>query len=344
MCLDRLTPLLILLALLAVLPEAGAQGPTPSQQPKSTEQSKQAQQPADKPQSDVQPNKIRRLILKDGSYELISQYRIKGDRVQYFSSERREWEEMPNSLVDWPATEKYARDAAAEKQSLLRELAETEAKERATAEAQTPLVSPGIRLPAAGGVFLLDRFQGRPELNQLNQSGADINKNTGGNILRSIINPITSAKQTIELKGLHAVIQSHVAVPSIYVSIDPEDPSTDYTLETAKDHFRIVRCEEKKENRVVGVVNIAVYGKVKQDARYVETKVEPVSERWVKVSPAAPLSPGEYALVELLGKEGINTLVWDFGVNAAAPANTGSLKPQPEKANEPPVLLKRKSQ
>ena len=211
-------------------------------------------------------------------------------------------------------------------------------------EEQTPLVSPGIRLPAAGGVFLLDLFQGKAELNQLNQSGADINKNMGGNILRGIINPVASAKQMIELKGLHAVIQSHVADPSIYVSIDPEDPSTDYTPETAKDHFRIVRCEEKKGNRVVGMLNIAVYGKVKQDARYVEIKVEPVSGRWVKVSPAAPLPSGEYALIELLGKQEINTFVWDFGVNAAAPANTGAVKPQPEKANEPPVLMKRKSQ
>ena len=119
----------------------------------------------------------------------------------------------------------------------------------------------------------------------MNQNGGDINKNMGGNILRGILNPIATAKQTIELKGLHADIQSHIANPSIYVAIDLEDPSTDYTPETAKDHFRIVRCEEKKGNCVVGVVDIAVYGKVKQDAKYVETKVEPVSgrgSRWVR--------------------------------------------------------------
>jgi hypothetical protein len=342
MPLGRPSSVFVLLALLAMLPEAGAQRPNPTQQPKSAQQSNQAQPPADRPQNDEQQRKIRRLILKDGSYELISQYRIKSDRVQYLSSERREWEEIPYSLVDWPATEKYAKEAAAEKQSRLSEITETETKERAVAEAQTPLVAPGIRLPAAGGVFLLDLFLRKPELNQLNQSGADINKNMGGNILRGIINPIASAKQMIELKGLHAEIQSHIADPSIYVSVDPDDPSADYTPETAKDHFRIVRCEEKKGNRVVGVVNIAVYGKVKQDARYVEIKVEPVSGRWVKVSPAAPLPSGEYALVELLGKQEINTFVWDFGVNAAAPANTGSVKPQPVKANEPPVLLKRK--
>jgi hypothetical protein len=338
----RPSPWFGFLALLALLPEAAAQRPVPAQQPKPAQQSRQAQ-PAERPQNDEQQRKIRRLILKDGSYELISQYRIKGDRIQYFSSERREWEEMPASLVDWPATEKYAKEATTQKQSVLKEIAEAEAKDRSEAEAQSPSVSPGIRLPAAGGVFLLDLFQGKPELNRLNQSGADINKNMGGNILRGIINPVASAKQMIELKGLHAAIQSHVANPSIYVSIDHDDPSADYTPETAKDHFRIVRCEEKKGNRVVGVVNIAVYGKVNQDARYVGINVEPVSTSWVKVSPAAPLPSGEYALVELLGKQEINMFVWDFGVNAGAPANTGAVKPQPAKTDEPPVL-KRKSQ
>src|SRR5258708_10171193 len=92
----------------------------------------------------------RRLILKDGSYQLVTKYEVKGDRVRYMSAERDEWEEMPSSLIDWPATEKYEKDRASgasvpEAAALDKELEE----ERAQEEAQLPQVAPGLRIPPA---------------------------------------------------------------------------------------------------------------------------------------------------------------------------------------------------
>src|SRR5260221_5255715 len=172
----------------------------------------------------------RRLILKDGTYQLVTKYDIKGDRVRYMSAERDEWEEMPSSLIDWPATEKYEKDRASgasvpEAAALDKELEE----ERAQEEAQLPQVAPGLRIPQASGVFLLDSFQGEPQLDEIQQSAGDVNRNTKGNIFRGAINPIASAKQTIELDGPHAPVQSHVGVPSLYINVEetpgPTDPA-----------------------------------------------------------------------------------------------------------------------
>ena len=166
----------------------------------------------------------KRLILKDGTYQLATKWEVKGDRVRYLSAERNEWEEVPNSLVDWAATDKYEKDRAAGKPAPEAVALDKELEaERQADEARSPHVAPGLRLPDDGGVILLDTFQTQPQLVELQQSSGELNKNMKGNILRATINPIAGSKQIIELPGSHAKIQAHVAVPAIYVNLEQQD-------------------------------------------------------------------------------------------------------------------------
>jgi len=295
----------------------------------------------------------RRLILKDGSYQIVTKYEVKGDRVHYYSTEREDWEDLPSSLVDWSATEKWQKDsaAAASKPEAVQLDKELE-HDRDLEEQQQPQVAPGLRLPEDSGVFLLDTFEGEPQINEIQQVSGDINRNTKGNIFRATVNPVASAKATIELDGAHAPIQSHVAVPSLYINIEgdpvnsdqsasdktgsqgPQQPQQPQPASVPFDRFRIVRAEIKGGKRVLGDVKRAVTGKVSQDQKFADTTTTRVSGGWLKVTPTKGLQPGEYALVEMMGKEGMNLYVWDFGVNPKAPANKNPWKPE-LKSTEP---------
>jgi hypothetical protein len=296
----------------------------------------------------------RRLILKDGSYQSVTKYEIKGDRVRYFSAERDEWEEIPAELVDWPATDKYEKDRAAgaatpEAVQLDKEIEH----ERELEEQQLPQVAPGLRLPEESGVFLLDTFQGEPQIVEIQQTAGDVNRNTKANILRGAINPVASQKQTITLDGAHASVQAHVDVPALYINVDEADqPGRDTNSRAAQpqqpqqpqqpeqprvpfDRFRIVRTEVKSGKRIVGDVKRQVTGKVSQEEHVVKTTIASVSGGWLKLTPVESLAPGEYALVEVMGKEGMNLYVWDFGVNPKAAANANPWKPEIKGTSSP---------
>jgi hypothetical protein len=296
----------------------------------------------------------QRLILKDGSYQSITKYEIHGDRVRYFSAERGEWEEVPKSMVDWDATQKYEQGRLTG--APVPEAAELDKEleaERQAAEARTPQVAPGLRLSDEGGVFLFDTYQSQAQLAEIQQSGSDLNRNMKSNILRAAINPLAGARETIELPEAHAKVQSHTAVPSIYVNLDagqgaaaPAQAPGEPVPLAAAERFKIIRVRTKGGKRVAGAVKTAVTGKTKTDERFVAATVTPMTGGWVKITPIDPLPTGEYAVAEMLGKDSINLYVWDFGVNPSAPANAFVMKPESEAKPRPdqPELLKKQEQ
>lgn len=263
-----------------------------------------------------------RLILKDGSFQSVVKYEVQGERVRYFSAERYEWEEVPSSLIDWDATNKYAAELASGKARVHVETPE-EREEREAEEANSPEIAPGLRLPGSGGVFLFETFSGKQEAAEILQNGSEVNQSKKKNVLRAAINPAAGAKQSFELKGAHAQIQAHSGQPVLYVDIDEGSPDLQ-----PGDRFRIVKTQPKNDVRVVGNLKVSLTGKTSQESTVIPTTVEKVGKgQWLKVVPAKDLMPGEYALVEMLGPQEMNLYVWDFGVNPQAPANPNVWRP-----------------
>jgi hypothetical protein len=293
-----------------------------------------------------------RLILKDGNYQLVRDYQIVGDRVRYLSQERGEWEELPANLVDWDATHKWEKEHAdlveedaspAMKEA--EELDKEESQERNEQSARMPLVAEGLELPDEDGVFVLDTFEGTPELVELISSDLSMNAKSRKGV--AVLNPLATQKASLELQGAHAKVHLHVNDPVLYLSLGVEEGTEPVlthpiTVDTGgskavngkhgahspQSGFVIVRVDERQAVRVVGAIKVGPTGNVSQDEDTIPTKVETMpGKRWLRVTPQQKLLIGEYALVEIISPSDINESVWDFRVDPRQGDNPKSIGP-----------------
>ena len=299
-----------------------------------------------------------RLILKDGSYQLVRKYEIVGDRVRYISVERSgDWEELPASLVDWDATHTWERDHATQPDQpstdqaspAMQEAAEIDKQEQAVRDqenARHPVVSKGLELPDEDGVFALDTFQGTPELVELLPSELGANAKTKHGL--STLNPLAGQKASLELDGAHAKVHLHVNDPAIYLSLNAKDDVEEVTTHAitvntsgmkevaGRKHgahsptsgFAIVHVDERRALRIVGAIHMSPTGAVTQDEDVIPAKVVVMpGKHWLRITPAQPLTIGEYALIEIISPSDINQSVWDFRIDPQLGDNPGSLGP-----------------
>lgn len=298
----------------------------------------------------VQSN--HRLILKDGSYQIVRKYEIVGDRVRYISVERGgEWEEMPESLIDWEATRKWERDHAAqpEQSDATTEAAEIDKEEAAAREEQTarmPEVAKGLELPDQDSVFVLDTYQGTPELVELPPNELAVDARTHHGL--SVLNPMAGSRAAIELPGAHAKVHLHVNDPAIYLSLNARDDAEQvvshaltvntrgakevangrHGAHSPQSGFAIVKVDERQAVRIIGSLKLSRSGEITQNENIVPVKIEVLpGKHWLKVTPAQTLTIGEYALVEILSQSDISQTVWDFQVNPRLGDNEGSIGP-----------------
>ncbi len=294
-----------------------------------------------------------RLILKDGTYQVVRDYKIDGARVRYLSQERGEWEEMPVDLVDWDATRKWEQEhtdltsgddtSPAMKEAV--SIDKEEQEERDDQKARMPEVATGLELPDEDGVFVLDTFQGTPELVELPPSDLDLNARERHGI--AVLNPMAGQRADLVLEGAHSKIHLHVNEPSFFLSlgvVDEKEPvlSEPVTVHTstegmnhkpkpthsAQSGYALVKVDERNAVRVIGAIHVSPAGQVTQDENVIPANVQVMpGKHWLRIDPRQPLEIGEYALVEILSSSDINQQVWDFRVDPTKGDNVGSITP-----------------
>ena len=129
--------------------------------------------------------------------------------------------------------------------------------------------------------------------------------------------PVLVGKATIELDGLQAAFAL------------TEDRPTLWFRPSEEERFGIVRCQLKKDARVVETwYTEPVTKQMAAEHEEIEIFQQQVGEDLYKIWPQKQLEPGEYAVIEYTEGKG-NTQIWDFRVEkgsepkaAAAPERT----------------------
>lgn len=312
-----------------------------------------------------EPAHWKRLILTDGTYQFVTKYEVHGDRVRFYSADRLDWEEVPKSLVDWNATEKWNKahehgplpgesengqstspEPVQNPQQEAHQIDQAEAAARADQAARTPLVAPDLHLPDENGIFVLDNYQSIPELIHLEQSQGNVNRDPSHNVLRAAIGAFHGAQEPVRISGQAARVRLHVDDPAFYVSLDTmgeqETPESALVVDTSganskqdknqysspDSQYAIVRVDARPGERVIGALRISRVGGLRQDVDIVPTTAQILpGKHWMKLMPKQPLEVGEYALMEILGPGVVNLDVWDFGVSPNAPENRHAITP-----------------
>ncbi|MGA3187128.1 MAG: hypothetical protein ABSF22_08450 [Bryobacteraceae bacterium] len=239
---------------------------------------------------------VTRLYLKDGTYQLVNEYKVVKDRVSYLSSERSEWEELPLELVDLERTKKEAVQHEEDLKTDAKAQAEEDAAERLS-------VKQVEQIPADPGVYYIRNGQ---LLEPVKVAESKIVNNKRRQVLKAISPvPLVSGKATLEIDG-----------DSSSREIAEKRPEFFFRLSTFE-RFAIVKITPtKKGSRVVENIQIIPVSKeIAQQFQEVESFKKQEGDNVYKIWPQKDMEPGEYALIEYTeGLDQINTQVWDFKI------------------------------
>jgi hypothetical protein len=250
----------------------------------------------------------QKLILKDGTFQLVREYKIDGDRLSYYSLDTHQWEEMPASLVDWDATKKDAAQQQTRDSALVNSVAEREQQEHAEVLAVDASIepAPGVFLPPDPGLFAFDG-KGIQTVTQ-----ADMQSTMSkGRMLEKVIVPvpIIPTRHNISIMGTRSKLRINAGQPEFYLRIAlGTEPEID-----------LVRARIKGNDRQVENVD-ELFGETAQQRKTVALQRWQIAPMVYRYTLATPLQRGEYVLVETLPGDQLNMYLWDFGIDVPAPA------------------------
>ena len=297
-----------LAALLAIAPRIRS---TPPGGPQNTQQDASSATPdagsktvQDKGTIRVPLPKGKKLVLSDGTFQLVREYSVKDDRVRYWSVERSDWEEIPTNLVDWDATHRAEAEQAAQDAELKAKIHASEVAERTKdIDVDRSLeIKPGLFLPDGAGFYALDNKL----IFEMKQSQAIAHLSKGREAEKIITGvPLIPSKQTVEIPGAHAARRISTADPEFFMRpADEREP-----------RFRLLRAQVKGGNRVLENISIRFTGEQTHQGTEIDFQTWTPARGVFRYTVNQRLEPGEYAFVEMT-KDGINGYVWDFGIDA----------------------------
>jgi hypothetical protein len=282
-----------------------------------------AQQPAPAPNAapaDVPHGK--KLILKDGTYQVVREYTRNGDRVRYFSEERGDWEELPASMIDWDATAKE--EAASQKAfnamaDKIHQQEEAKRMDNVSDIAASLQVGQGAFLPEAEGLYVVEGKSVRV----VEQAGAGV-KRDKMRTLEQVLSPvpIVPGKQNVFLPGEHAKLRIVSTTPEFYLREappDPDDPNAGPIARSGRPgdsgpDVVLIRAKMVHKGRELESIGTFFGERISTNRDEIALQRWEVAPRVYRFTLGEALTPGEYVIAEVL-EDGLNYFVWDFGMD-----------------------------
>jgi hypothetical protein len=270
----------------------------------------------------VKSNRAKKLVLKDGTYQLVREYEKNGERVRYFSTERGDWEEIPSAMIDWDAT---AKDAAAASQASAVVIEKIHKSEEAKkmdppldVDASLP-VAQGVYLPSGEGLFVVEGKTVR-----LAQQAGSQTKTDKLRSIEQVLSPIpiVPGKITVTIPGTRATLRLRAATPEFYLREAPPDQDRVSPIQKSSrpgengPDVVLVRAKIIHNGRQLESISTLFGEQMSTNRSEISLQRWEVAQGLYRFTLGEALTPGEYAITEIL-PDGLNYYVWDFGLDGA---------------------------